>query len=370
MKITPLIRILVLAGCALLLRQTHVVKAQTWTGDQCIKSFDTASGYDCMNCCSKHPFVTETVGVLDGSRGRENVALNYFDCGGSGCQYANQCPTSVSYYEAYTSATCCGPNGFSCSFDRDCCSGLVCNSSRQCATCVPQHQSCKGGADCCNGICTTGTCCSAFGESCSTSSDCCGNTYICSNGTCAQPGGGGSPIMLDPFDEGFHLTNLSNGVNFRVLPDGPLQQMSWTDANWRNGWLALDRNGNGTIDDFTELFGNFTPQPPSRTPNGFLALAVFDDPANGGNGNGFIDPGDSVYPHLRVWIDANHNGFSEPTELHTLPSLGISKIGLKYHDTPFVDQYGNRFRYKGSVWDQGGNERDICYDVFLQIQQN
>jgi hypothetical protein len=99
-------------------------------------------------------------------------------------------------------------------------------------------------------------------------------------------------------------------------------------------------------------------------------LAVFDDPANGGNGNGFIDPGDSVYSRLLVWIDANHNGYSEPNELHTLPSLGISKIGLTYRETPFVDQYGNHFRYKGSVWDQGGNERDICYDVFLQIQPN
>jgi hypothetical protein len=176
--------------------------------------------------------------------------------------------------------------------------------------------------------------------------------------------------VLDPFNEGFHLTSLAGGVRFTVLPGGPLQQMSWTDANWHNGWLALDRNGNGTIDNFTELFGNYTAQPPSNDPNGFLALAVFDDPANGGNGNGFIDPGDSVYSRLLVWIDANHNGYSEPNELHTLPSLGISKIGLTYRETPFVDQYGNHFRYKGSVWDQGGNERDICYDVFLQIQPN
>jgi len=134
------------------------------------------------------------------------------------------------------------------------------------------------------------------------------------------------------------LTSLNNGVQFHVLPGGPLQQISWTDATWRNGWLALDRNGDGTIDDFTELFGNYTAQPRSKSPNGFLALAVFDDPANGGNGNGAIDPGDSVYSRLRVWIDANHNGYSEPNELHTLQELGIFKIGLTYRDTPFVDQ--------------------------------
>jgi hypothetical protein len=176
--------------------------------------------------------------------------------------------------------------------------------------------------------------------------------------------------VLDTLNEGFHLTSLSNGVQFRVLPGGPLQQMSWTDENWRNGWLALDRNGDGTIDDFTELFGNYTAQPPSDDRNGFLALAVFDDPANGGNGNGVIDPGDSVYSRLTVWIDANHNGYSEPNELHTLQELGIFKIGLTYRDTPFVDRFGNRFRYRGSIWDQGSTDREACYDVFLVIQPN
>jgi hypothetical protein len=179
-----------------------------------------------------------------------------------------------------------------------------------------------------------------------------------------------SPIVLDPFNQGFHLTSVQNGVKFRLEPGGPLYQMSWTDPAWGNGWLALDRNGNGKIDDLTELFGNLTPQPPSDDPNGFLALAVFDNPSNGGNGNGFIDPGDAVYTHLRVWIDANHNGISEPNELHTLQDLGIFKIGLAYTDTPFVDQHGNQFLYQGSFWDEGGHDREACYDVFLQVRPN
>ena len=122
----------------------------------------------------------------------------------------------------------------------------------------------------------------------------------------------GSPIVLDVYGTGFHLTDIRHGVRFRVLPSQGPRQMSWPEAEFRNGWLALDRNGDGEINDFTELFGNATPQPKSEHPNGYRALAVFDDPANGGNGNGFIDPGDAVYSHLRIWIDDNHNGISEP----------------------------------------------------------
>src|SRR5439155_25590332 len=120
--------------------------------------------------------------------------------------------------------------------------------------------------------------------------------------------------------------------------------------------------------DFTELFGNMTTQPASNTPNGFLALAVFDDPASGGNGNGFIDPGDAIFTRLRVWIDANHNGISESGELHTLQELGIFKIGLRFAKTPFSDQYGNAYRYRGSIWSGDEHEKDVCYDVFLRIR--
>jgi hypothetical protein len=231
-----------------------------------------------------------------------------------------------------TSGTCSGLG------DEACAGCLACTSDGGKYNCQPDDGYCDPGDKCCpGGDCDPGKC------------------TVC-------------PIVLDAFNEGYHLTSLASGVRFTVLHGGPLQQMSWTDANWRNGWLAQDRNGDGTIDDFTELFGNYTAQPPSNTPNGFLALAVFDNPANGGNGNGFIDPGDAVYSHLWVWIDSNHNGVSEPNELHRLQELGIFKIGLKYHSTPFVDQYGNQFRFKGSFWDESDNEKDLCYDVFLQIQ--
>jgi len=90
-----------------------------------------------------------------------------------------------------------------------------------------------------------------------------------------------SPIVIDAQNQGFHLTSMKGGVKFTFGAN--LVQTSWTDPDYSNAWLALDRNGNGVIDDAGELFGDLTPQPPSPNPNGYKALAVFDDPRNGGN---------------------------------------------------------------------------------------
>lgn len=167
-------------------------------------------------------------------------------------------------------------------------------------------------------------------------------------GQVRTPANGCSPIIIDTEGEGFHLTSALSGVSFDITGTGQAVQMGWTDSHFHNAFLALP-GADGLVHDGKELFGDFTPQPLSDHPNGFLALAEYDKPENGGNGDGIIDQQDAVFSKLRLWIDENHDGVCQPNELHRLPEFGIYSLSLKYEESRWTDQFGNQFRYRGRV---------------------
>ncbi len=125
-----------------------------------------------------------------------------------------------------------------------------------------------------------------------------------------------SPILIDLQDNryGDELTSASQGVWFDINATGNLIRTAWTKPESRVGFLVLDRNSNGVIDDGSELFGNSTRKSDgSLAANGFDALQDLDR-----NGDQKIDSDDAVYSRLRMWVDSNHNGYSEVQELFTL----------------------------------------------------
>lgn len=163
-----------------------------------------------------------------------------------------------------------------------------------------------------------------------------------------------TPLVLDIDGNGIELASLSSAdaVYFDLNNDGFAEATGWVKGG--DGLLALDVNGDGIINRSTELFGNQTGHV-----NGFLALAEHDT-----NGDGQITAEDAAWDDLRVWIDANQNGYTEEGELRTLDDLGITQIGTSYEEVD-ITKNGNDIRQSGT-FTMNGEVRDIV-DVYFQV---
>ena len=251
-----------------------------------------------------------------------------------------------------------------------CDNGLTICQSTGCTPIGDPHEFCSIGYGlCCGRQTLSANTINDPWDCCQPPSDGCPDGEIFSNCECQAKGG--SPIIVDTTGRGFYLTSADSGVVFDIAGDGHPHQMGWTTATSGNAFLALDRNHNGYIENGTELFGDFTQQPKSDRPNGFLALAEFDKPENGGNGDGVIDNRDAVFSRLLLWIDENHDGISQRSELYTLPQLGVFSLALRFKESRRTDGFGNQFRYKAAVNPDpsDGESKDgrWAYDVFFVI---
>ena len=129
--------------------------------------------------------------------------------------------------------------------------------------------------------------------------------------------------------------------HFDLDADGEAEQIHFVGPN--SGFLALDRDASGTIDDGSELFG-------TRSGNGFIDLAAYDE-----DGNQFIDEADSVYEKLRIW---QKDGAGND-RLLALGERGVGAIYLGHHDTPFqvkddANQLQGVVRSSGIYLKEGG----------------
>ncbi|MCM1526707.1 MAG: hypothetical protein NC091_05615 [Bacteroides sp.] len=109
---------------------------------------------------------------------------------------------------------------------------------------------------------------------------------------------------------------------FDIDADGELDEIS--QLSGKSGYLALDKNGDGVINDGSELFG-------TSSGDGFADLAQYDE-----DGNGWIDEGDAIWSKLKIWCkDENGNDV-----LYRLADKGVGAICLQNASTDFTLQGG------------------------------
>lgn len=105
---------------------------------------------------------------------------------------------------------------------------------------------------------------------------------------------------------------------FDLDADGREEQIAFVGPN--SGFLALDHNGDGTINDGSELFG-------PTSGDGYAELARYDS-----DGNGWIDVADPVYRQLRIW---SRNAAGD-THLEGLDQRNVGAIYLGQIASPFM----------------------------------
>ncbi|OQX10960.1 MAG: hypothetical protein BWK76_19855 [Desulfobulbaceae bacterium A2] len=124
------------------------------------------------------------------------------------------------------------------------------------------------------------------------------------------------PLVINYGGNAAQLTNTK--FVFDLDMDGTQEQIAFVGAG--SGFLALDRNNDGQVNDGSELFG-------PATGSGFAELAAYD-----GDGNNWIDENDAVYEQLRIW---SKNEAGEDSLLG-LGQAGVGAIYLGHMTTPFA----------------------------------
>nr|WP_314486213.1 calcium-binding protein [uncultured Kingella sp.] len=159
-----------------------------------------------------------------------------------------------------------------------------------------------------------------------------------------------SPIIIDLNGNGVQTyARDSQFVRFDLDNNGFAERTGWIDEY--DGFLVRDINGDGRINNGSELFGNHTLLANGKkAANGFDALKELDS-----NGDGKITRADDAWSELRVWQDRNQDAWSAKGELYTLDELGITELNTEYTTSKLVDSSGNAHKQQSNAVMQDGS---------------
>ncbi len=163
-----------------------------------------------------------------------------------------------------------------------------------------------------------------------------------------------SPLVLDLDGDGVELTALADSrAHFDLNTNGLAEKTAWISGD--DAFLAFDRNGNGRIDDLSELFGG-------EEVDGFTVLAGLDS-----NGDGVIDAQDDAFENLVLWRDADGDGATDAGELTSLGAAGVASIDL---DAQYVNQWsGKSWISHRSSWTANDGSVHVVDDVWFDNDQ-
>jgi hypothetical protein len=169
-----------------------------------------------------------------------------------------------------------------------------------------------------------------------------------------------TPLVLSFDDAPVTFTTHAGGA-FDLVADGACHGGDWPSA--ATPWLALDRNGNGTIDDGGELFGSAVVLADgTRAKNGFDALRELD-----ANRDGIFDASDEAFAKVVVWTDRNGDRRSTPNELASLADAGVKSIALDDHVERRCDARGN-CEGERSLFTMTTGRRGAVIDVYVKTR--
>ncbi|MDR7049208.1 protocatechuate 3,4-dioxygenase beta subunit [Duganella sp. 3397] len=163
-----------------------------------------------------------------------------------------------------------------------------------------------------------------------------------------------TPIAIDLNGDGIHtIAREDMAGSFDLLGTGKAIQTGWLSGD--DGFLAIDGNHNGRIDDISELFGGM------GKGDGFAKLASFDS-----NGDGVVDGLDRDFASLLIWQDANSDGKTGAGELVSLAQAGVVSLKLAYTDLAFLDANNNLHMESSTVTLATGHSAAMT-DVYFNV---
>jgi trimeric autotransporter adhesin len=178
-----------------------------------------------------------------------------------------------------------------------------------------------------------------------------------------------SPLVIDLKNNGIELGRAGVGVYFDMNADGVRDHIQWVRRGGDEGFLAMDRSGNGVVDNGAELFGVGTPLvlEGRNAPNGFVGLAQYDARELGGNDDGLITHADAIWPQLRIWVDLDANGVATTDEMRTLRSFGITALETIPKYRRHIDAAGNVIPLWAWALQNTKAGRTTMVDVFFRM---